>query len=55
MMGDGDDQGRNLILLNPQTSVATHVLLTEFDGRSTSYRPRFLHFNLWPECEAQGP
>lgn len=36
IMGEGDDQAGNLILLNPQTSVDTQPLPTEFEGRSTS-------------------
>ena len=30
-----------------------HLSLTEFEGRTVSYRSLFFHVNLWPECEAR--
>lgn len=31
--------------------IHTYLLVTEFDGRSVSYRPCFFQVNLWPACK----
>ena len=31
-----------------------YLLVTELEGATVSYRPRFFHFNLWPSCVALG-
>ena len=32
-----------------------YLLLTEFEGRTLSYRPSFFLLDLWPKREARGP
>lgn len=34
-----------------QRKANTYLLVTEFDGRSVSYGPRFFQVNLWPACK----
>ena len=34
---------------------AKYLLLTEFEGRTVSYGPRFFLLDLWPKREARGP
>ena len=42
---------------NPLISLGTntYLLLTEFEGRTVSYGPRFFLLDLWPKREARGP
>ena len=37
------------------TSVNKYLLLTEFEGRTVSYRLSFFLLDLWPKREARGP
>ena len=41
-----------LLLGYPSISSNLYLLLTEFEGRTLSYRPRFFPFNLWRETRA---
>ena len=38
-----------------RTVCCKYVLLTEFEGRTVSYRPSFFLLDLWPKREARGP
>ena len=54
--GNGTEMGSISLLFSLLAhTFPTHHLLTEVEGRTVGYGPRFSHFNLWPECEVRGP